>query len=192
MTHVALEAAATLEKEGSPPRWWTCAACARSTRTPSSRASSETHRLRRGARRMALRRRRRRNCRSRAAPRVRRARRPILRVTTLDVPMPYSAKLEQRVHAPAGARRVDRDCARSDAAVADRCQEERDGEDPRDAEAVAHDGRGRPLGVAQEGGRRDRGRRPPRRGRDRQGHDGVSRRSTRDAARRSSSRRARR
>ena len=51
----------------------------------------------------------------------------------------------------------------------------RDGEDSRDAQALADDGGGGPLRVAQEGGRRRQRRRLARRGRDRQGDDGVSR-----------------
>ena len=178
-------------RRASRPRWSTSGACARSTRTRWWRASSERTGwswCTRAGRTAASAPRSPTACS--ASPSTR-STRPILRVTTLDVPMPYSAKLEH-----ACMPQPERVVATVLRALGRSGQLEgsggRDGENSRDAEAVADDGRGRPLGVAQEGGRRGRRRRSARRGRDRQGDDGVSRLRQGDACSRSSSRPARR
>ena len=99
MTHVALEAAEALEKEGIVGRGRRPAhRCARSTRRRSWRASSKTHRcvvVHEGWPYGGV--------GAEVADRVQRLAfddldAPVLRVTTLDVPMPYNAKLEQHVH----------------------------------------------------------------------------------------------
>ena len=94
---------------------------------------------------------------------------PIERVTSDDVPMPYALNLEREV-IPQVADVV---AAVKRASVPGPSESRRNGADHRTAEAVPHDGRGRPRPVDQEGRRQGVARRPRRRGRDRQGEHGV-------------------
>ena len=91
---------------------------------------------------------------------------PVMRVTGKDVPMPYAANLEKLALA-VGRRHRERGQSRHLSLIGSHHADQHP-----DARAVAHDGKGQPRQVAEEGRRHGQIRRRDRRDRDRQGDDG--------------------